>query len=537
MIKYFLYEIKEEKRLDKENLNGIPEEETEAVEETAEVQDSAEEAVQEYAAEDTAAKASEEPVEEISDGEETVAEDSADESEEEYVIPEEDLCPICGEREIAEGSDYCIDCETKMHKRKIPFLGWLAGLLTLGFSVFAFVLTFLVIGPSVVVMGGDVYAAQKNWYAAYNVYSNDVPTVVDEINSYFDESMQLVRTGMGIDKRMVDSMAHYSSPIDAYYLAQSNITDVDLETLPFLDDYRAVYTAYSDTYSAAGETFNMLYEENADLDKICAEFEKYKGTEGVTDLYIDYFKCLAANELGADDAKMLECLNALEASCNEAGGDYSWLYYQLIAEVYASAGETEKALEYLGVLIEADKSKYDAYALSMDIALDSGNLEEADRLVTEYTTNNEGFESAYLLEVKYLRRTGETEKAEVLCTEGINSNSSGIELCRQMSLISMTLGKYADAYDYAMSAYNNAYYYAYYTNDQSYLYDPALNYTIYLSAYLYNSSDEITEENKETVAGIIEEFAYDELPDTVKSVVDGEKTAAQILTEGECDVI
>lgn len=526
--------------MDKENLNGVPEEETEAVEETAEVQDSAEETVQEDAAEDTFAEDSEETAEEISDGEETVAEDSADESEEadeEYVIPEENLCPICGEKEIAEGSDYCLDCETNMHKRRIPFLGWLAGLLALGFSVFAFVLSFLVIGPSVVVMGGDVYAAQKNWYAAYNVYSSDVPAIVDEINSYFDESMQLVRTGMGVNKRIVDSMAHYSSPIDAYYLAQSLITDVDLEKLPFLDDYRAAYTAYSDTYNAANEPFNKLYEEDADLDEICADFEKYKGTEGVTDLYIDYFKCLAANELGADDAKMLECLEALEASCNEAGGDYSWLYYQLIAEVYASSGETEKALEYLSVLIEGDKSKYDAYELSMDIALDSGNLEEADRLVAEYTTNNEGFDSANLLEIKFLRRTGETEKAEVLGTEALNTNSSGIELCRQMSLISMTLGKYAEAYDYAMSAYNNAYYYAYYTNDQSYLNDPALNYTIYLSAYLFNSSDEITEENKETVAGIIGDFTYDELPDAVKSVVDGEKTAAQILTEGECDVI
>ena len=135
--------------MDKENLNGIPEEEkTEVISDEAVSDEEIAEEVQEETVceEENRAEQADETVDETVNDAEEESEDS-EETVEEDGEPAE-ICPVCGEREVAEDSNYCTECETKMLKRRIPFLAWLSAFIVLGFSVFAFVLVLLASAPS-----------------------------------------------------------------------------------------------------------------------------------------------------------------------------------------------------------------------------------------------------------------------------------------------------------------------------------------------------------------------------------------------------
>lgn len=538
--------------MDKETLNGIPEEEIdETVEQAEEVTETVDDAADDTAEEETAAELEEEPAEdalqeEISSDETAeeepqaegenaeesdggIGEESSEENSEDIVI-----CSACGESEVAEGGNYCIECETKMLKRKIPLLAWLSGLWALGFSVFAVVLVALSSAPALQVIKGDICAKDKRWYAAYNEYSQ-VSAVADEINSILGMESDYTKIGMGVNKRIVDSIANYTSPIDAYYAAQNLIGAEHLDA-PFMKEYSRIYQEHYDSYMAMGEILDKTFAEGADAEAIFAELDALRGTEGMTDLYIDFYKFAVAAELGVDANGQVELLKNLEKSCLATGDDYGWLYYQPLADTLCQAGRSEEAIEYLDKIIDADASKYDAYSLKTDILLKSGDVDAARSTVEDFKTKNEGMDSAYLLEVIFLRSTGEIEKASALCTEAMQEYENVPELGRQSALLSLLEGDYITAFNTMMNAYNNAYYMYYYTQDASTLDDPKFYGAVYLTAKLLSESDQMTEEIAEEVAGVLETFKEGTLPDNVEAIVNGEKTIEQVLTEGECDL-
>lgn len=523
--------------MDKENLNGIPEEEIEETVEQAEesaetVEETAEDAADEVAEEEVAADENAEnetSAEETDEETEPEAETSEEPAEEEVVI-----CSACGENEVAEDGDYCIECETKMLKRKIPLLAWLAGLWSLGFSVFAVVLVALSSAPAIQVAKGDICAKDKRWYAAYTEYSQ-VSSVADEINSILGMDSQYTKIGMGVNKRIIDTIANYTSPIDAYYAAQNLIGEANLD-VPFMKEYARIYNEHYDSYMAMSEILDKTFTEDANAEAIFAELDALRGTEGMTDLYIDFYKFAVAAELGVDANGQVELLKDLEASCKATGDDYGWLYYQPLADTLCEAGRSEEAIEYLDKIIESDASKYDAFSLKTDILLKAGDVDAARNTVEEFKSKNEGMDSAYLLEVVFLRRTGEIEKASVLCKEAMQEYDSVPELSRQAALLSLLEGDYVAAFNTMMNAYNNAYYMYYYTQDASTLDDPKFYGAVYLTAKLLSESDQMTDEMAEDVEGALASFEPGTLPENVEAIVNGEKTIEQVLTEGECDL-
>jgi len=510
--------------LDKENLNGIPEEETAEIlpdEET--VQEENAEEVQEETVQEEESEQMEESVEET---EETCEEENREPAE---------ICPVCGEREVAEDSDYCIECETKMLKRRIPLIAWLSAFVALGFSVFAFVLVLLASAPSLQVIKGDTFAKNKNWYGAYTAYA-DVQTMADEINSILGMESQYTKVGMGVNKRIINAVANYSSPIDAYYVAQNMLGSTKVGELGFVKKYKAVSEEHDATFDLIEETLNKAYDEKPDAEKIYAELDSFKGKEGVTDLYIDFYKFAVADLLKSDVNYQVEILKDLEESALATGKDYGWIYYQPMAETLAAAGKGEEAVEYLEKIISNDTSKYDAYSLKMDIELDSGNKDAASKTLAEFKVNNEETETAYMLEIVYLRRTAQQDKAKTLCLEAIESYESIPELHRQLALVYLADSDYVNAFDSMMLAYNYAYYIYQSTYDTSTLDDPAFYNTLYLSAYLLKNSDKKDEEYSEDIEEILGQFEESVLEDVTKEIIAGKKTAAQVLTEGECDL-
>ena len=514
--------------MDKENLNGIPEEEkTEML--------SDEEAVKEETVceEENETEQAEEMAEETEDtAEEDLAE--SEEAVEEEAEPAE-ICPVCGEREATEESGYCTECETKMLKRRIPLLAWLSAFVTLGFGVFASVLVLLASAPSLQVVKGDAFAKNKNWYGAYTAYA-DVQTMADEINSILGMESQYTKVGMGVNKRIINAVANYSSPIDAYYVAQNMFGSTKTDELGFMKQYKAVSKEHDATFDLIEETLNKAYDENPDAEKIYAELDSFKGKEGVTDVYIDFYKFAVADLLKSDVNVQVEILKDLEKSALATGKDYGWIYYQPMAETLAAAGRGEEAIEYLSTIIENDTSKYDAYSLKMDIELDSGNKDAASKTLAEFKVNNEDAETAYMLEIVYLRRTAQQDKAKPLCHDALETFGSIPELHRQLALIYLADSDYVNAFDEMMQAYNYAYYIYQSTYDTSTLDDPAFYNTLYLSAYLLKNSDKMDEEYSEDVEEILGQFDQSVLEDVTKEIIAGKKTAAQVLTEGECDL-
>ena len=516
--------------MNKENLNGIPEEEI-AEETVAEVaEETAEEIAEEI--EETSEEQSEEITEETAEEKEESSEEYSEEAEEKEPA---EICPMCGEREVTEEGDYCAECEKKMLKRRIPFFAWIAGLAALSFSVFAFVIVMLSSAPTLQVIKGDSYAKDKNWYGAYVAYS-DVQTMADEINSILGKESQYTKVGMGVTKRILNAVANYSSPIDAYYVAVNTIKNADVNKLGFVKKYAAVSQEHDATFDLIEETLNKAYDEKPDAQAIYAELDSFKGKEGVTDLYIDFYKFAVADLLESDLETQVSILKDLEKACLASGKDYGWLYCQPMAETLCAAGKSDEAIKYLDMITEKDKSRYDAYNLKMDALLESGKKDEASKILAEFKVSNEGMESAYLLEIQFLRRTGEQDKAKTLCLEALELYESIPELNRQLALIYMAKGDYVDAFDSMMTAFNYAYYIYQSSYDTTTLDDPAFFNALYLSAHLLKNSDQMKEEYSEDVEEILSQFEEGALEDITKEIMAGKKSVSEVLTEGECDL-
>ena len=110
------------------------------------------------------------------------------------------------------------------------------------------------------------------------------------------------------------------------------------------------------------------------------------------------------------------------------------------------------------------------------------------------------------------------------------------ELYRQLALIYLLEGDYDNAYDQAYQANLTAYNRYYYYGDSS-AYTVELDNTVYICAYLGKNFGEMTSEYAIYVNEILDSYEGVELSDKLNSIISGEKTVQQVLTEGECDLI
>lgn len=537
---------KEDNGLDKELMNSAPEEENnipETAENAEEITEAVEESTEETV-EETQAEEAEENIEETAEAEE--AEEDTAESEEESVdaegeTPEEEeeyeLCPVCGENRVTEGSDYCGECEAVMLKRKPPFLAWVCGAAVLLLSVFALVISFLVSAPAIQVIKGDTAAKNNCWYTAFLEYS-EVDTVVSEVNSILGTSAlnNFVQTGSNVKLKLINAVAKYSNPLDAYSYASNYFTEEEIEKIPTLLGYKNMQEAYTVSYDTLYEGIEMLTSGESTYEEVVAKFESFRGTEGVEDVFVDYFVTAAASYFRLSDEEQLLCFEKIDASAKASGKDYRWLYYIDYANMLNDAGESEKAIALLDEIIAEDNTAYDYYALKMKIQISDGDLEAAEKTCTTFEETNEGYETAYILRAVLLRCQGETSEAKELVTEALETYGTVPELYRQLALIYLLEGDYDNAYEQAYTAYLTAYNRYYYYGDSN-AYTVELDNTVYICAYLCNKLGEMTTENAVYITDILSSYEGIELSDQLNSIISGEKTVQEVLTEGECDLV
>lgn len=522
--------------MDKENLNGVPEEETETPAEELEQADAEDAAVQDETADsngDIVQEEAEEPV----------------------------LCSVCGQNEAAEGSEYCIECETAMLKRRIPFMGWLAGIAALGVSLLAFLVAIISLVPSGYVILGDSYAKKGNWHMAYEVYYDSIMETAN-FNSYANEmlgtNIRFISVGEKVNEHIVDAVANYYSPIDAYYFAQ-NYLGSEADNLPFMQKYKKANDENYAVFTSLSETFNSALEGKIKADAALKEIEALRGTEGLNNVYVDYYKYALAYELGEPAQAQLEFLKSLEATAEASGEDYGWIYFLPMAQALYDTGEYDEAIEYVDKIIAVNKTSFEAYELKMKAQLSLGDEEGAGKTVDEFKETGAYSELAYypnLLEIEYLRSVGKYAEAKALCVEaaalqeGVSQDNAMInliygmeskllttsEFSRQSALISMTEGEYADAFGSMMDAYSLESQYAYYMQYSAALNDPGFYGTLYLSAKLLSTSDQLTEDNTADVEYVLSMFEAGTMPTDIEAIINGEKTVEEVLTKGAFDL-
>lgn len=518
-----------------ENIKGIPEEETAEIQEEESLQ-TTEETVNETA-EETAEETVEDTVEENGEESENPEDGDNEETEEsEKIINEEDLCLYCGENEKAEDSDYCSECEEKMLSRKIPFLAWVGGLTAVVFSVFALALVFLLTAPSIQVAKADKYAKENRWYSAYTEYSA-VASVVDEITTILGGESPFVKTGSGIAVKKFDALAKYTSPLEAFYYEGTNVEHLEGKSNPTMKDYYEIYDGYMSSYdivlAALEEKFGQKTPEAEEVHKVV---EGLRGTEGMSDLWVDYYHLSFAYNLNESDEVALGYLKAIDESAQKSNLDYSWLYYTEIANLLYSTEDYEGSTEFLDKLIEKDKTNFGAYELKMRITLKTKGLDEAKKLLDEFIKYNEGIDTAYVLEIMYLRCANELDKALELCNEALEEYGSAPELNRQLALIYLLKGDYDKAFESAFTAYSNAAYIAQYYQDNSSLTTQLYN-TLYLCAHLESTLGSMTTEHSTEIGKIIDDLKKFATTDSVLDIINGKKTLEEVLMEGDFDLI
>lgn len=512
-----------------ENIKGIPEEEAvELTEET--VEEAVEETVAETA-EEIPEEASEESAEETA---EEISEEASEETNEE--ISEDLICPYCGENKKEEDSDYCAECEAAMLARKIPFLAWVGGLAAVVFSVFALALVFLLTAPSLQVAKGDSYAREKRWYSAYTAYS-DVPAVVDEITTILGGESPFVKTGSEVAVKKFDTLAHYTSPLEAFYYEGESVAHLEGKFNPTMKDYYEIYNDYMSSYDIVLETLETKFgTTEPSAEEMHAAVEELRGTEGVSDIWIDYYHLTFAYNYNESDDAALGYLKAIDESAKNSKLDYSWLYYTELSDLLYKMNDYEGSTEYLDKLIKNDRTNFGAYELKMRITLKTSGAEEAEKLLDEFLEYNEGIDTAYVLKIMYLRATKEYDKALELCVEAQEKFGTAPELYRQEALIHLLKEDYDKAYEAVFNAYSNATYIAQYYQDDSSLTNQLYN-TLYLCAYLESEKGSMNTDNVAEISNIINDLKDYITAETVLDIINGKKTIEQVLTEGEYDLV
>lgn len=532
--------------MSEENIKGIPEEETaelqneeiaetaeEISEETAEeISEETNEEISEVVSEET----TEETVEENSD--ETVSEEEADKTVEEETSPidEDKLCLCCGEREKSEDGDYCEECEAEMLSRKIPFTAWICGLAAVVFSVFALALVFVLTAPSLQVAKADDYAKENRWYSAYTEYSN-VDSVISELTTILGGDSPFLKTGSKLAVKKFDALAHYTSPLEAFYYEGTSVEHLEGKSIGNMKEYYQIYNDYLSSYDIVLTALETKFGTSSPTaEEMHAVVEGLRGTEGVSDIWVDYYHLTFVYNYNESDEEALKYLKAIDESAKKTKLDYSWLYYTEIADLLYKNGDYEGSSEYLDKLIEKDHTNFGAYELQMRITMKNDGLDEAKKLLDEFIEHNEGLDTAYVLEIMYLRCAKEYDKAIELCTEAIEEYGSSPEINRQLALIHLLKGDYGTAYESAFAAYSNAIYIAQYYQDESSLTNQLYN-TLYLCAYMESENGTMTTQNASQITQILADLKDFVDTQSVLDIVNGTKTPEQILTEGEFDLV
>lgn len=461
-----------------------------------------------------------------------------------------EMCGRCGEKPCSDDSEFCEDCLEGMLNTKIPLIAWMAGAASIIIGIVAAATVFFLAAPTFLGLSAETAARDNRWSDAVYYYSQMEQTVTDfqsliewEQGKSEPVLRRLFKLGTGAKARMVEAYAKAYDPmlaVNKYIIGSHSSYDTVVAQESNLIENKRV-APYWELFSGILYTEELLsyseeYPEEETYENMLKFYELIEKQEGVDKVYVSYMKYALADIYEKTAEEKMACLQQCDKLAKDSGRDYKWLYYYEFADLLAKSGRTDEAVAALDLLTEENKNNFDAYLQKNRILLAAGRIAQAEELVQSLKETYGNYGEVYEMEVTVLRFKGEYEKAKALAETVIGENDIFPEIRRQLALIYLAEGDYKSAFSHVENAYTNAYnYYAQFGAEAP---SEELAKTYYVCAKLYEAMGGYTQTEANSIGLAYDIFGEDYEPQgDMKAIISGEKSAKEILTEGDCDLI
>ena len=400
----------------------------------------------------------------------------------------EELCEVCGENPVVEGTSYCEDCLHNM--THYPFSWWhfLIPIISLMFAALAVVMVIHSWSIFSGTAGAQRLAGQKKLFSAMTRYSTlnaDIKENGGKYGSRYLKNQVKLYNEIGVQE-----FSDLKNFIDTYY------TGTDLQKPWNL--YASKTKAKIDAYSGIYEYFNTAASEATDFNSFVKAFDKAIAGKNVNTAYADYYKYYACLIYSQDVTAQKEYIDGIAAQ----GTEYASLYLPLYAELSLNEHEYDQAISYAN-------------------QMRSHNAEDT---------------YLYVYRAIAYRMKGDLARSTASINEGLKlgDNSTSPSLNYQMSIIYLISGQYRLAQSYAETAYKNA--------DTANTYQSAANMyalTAKLRAQQYKEAKKTAQYSDQndiyvSVKQTLESDGFEISPD-IMAIVKGKKTAKDVFMKGNGD--
>lgn len=458
-------------------------------------------------------------------------------------------CTKCAKHNCMDGEDYCEECLIKMLNTRITFAGWLAGAVSLVLSVVAVVLVIMHVPCVALSIRAESAARDNRWMDACYYYNQMEQTVLDlkaTFNWETDKEEPVLRRffmmGTNTKAKMFESYAKMYGPLvavenlltkdyttyDAMVKGESKLIEHKL-VKPYWEMYDSVTYTQSALIYAEEQPEEDTYESSIKF------IDSFKNRTDIDSVYLAYQKYVTADYYNQSCEERIKWLNECEKLAEASGKDYKWMYYYDYADVLNEQGKVDEAIAKIDLLISENQNNFNAYTQKCDILLTNGRVAEAEKFVGELNEKHGNYTETKAMQLKIYRYKGEYDKALVLGEDMLKNYEGSPEVYRQISLIYLAQGDYRSAFEHIDIGYTNAYNMNYYNAGIS---EEDLVKTLYVCAKLFEANEKLSDSEKATMANINEMFGTEYEPNAeMKAIVSGEKTAKEILTQGDYDLV
>lgn len=449
-------------------------------------------------------------------------------------VTEEKICARCGKTHISEDNDYCEKCEKEMLTQKVPLVGWMLGAISVVLCIFSFVILYYIASPSILGISAEVAARDNRWEDAYYDYSQMLAEI-DEISLEKEGKLftpDFIRDGYSLNVDYIKSIIKATDPITGLYGVNNIYPDIE----PYLADPEI--KDYFDMYNNIGTTEYALYymiqgaTDYASAIEVVREVAKEEGIDIV-------FLCYYAFELSRDFNEPIETQLKILAICDElakeSGKNYNWLYAYDYSQTLQYAGKYDESVKWADVLLNDNKTDFEALSQKIKVLWLSGKKQEAADLIKEFESL---YNNTYLhaLNITFLRYEGKLDEAAELGETILGSYDASPEIYRQLAMVYLLKGEYDTAYTFAYDAFMLAANYSEYYYDDSWNNNETRN-TLYICASLCKLKGEMTSEYVGEVDVIIDSFTDIPLGEKVEGVASGDIPVEELLMKGNYDLI
>lgn len=449
-------------------------------------------------------------------------------------LTEEEICARCGKAAKNEDSDYCEKCESEMLTQKVPLVGWMLGAITVVLCIFSSVILYYIASPTILGVSAEIAARDNRWEDAYYDYSNMLAEI-DEISLEKEGKLftpGFIRDGYSLNVDYIKSIIKATDPITGLYGVSNIYADIE----PYLAD--AEIKGYYDMYNSVGTTEYALYytiQGVSDYESAIEVVREVAAEDGVDTVFLCYYAFELSRDFNQPVETQLEILKVCDEYAKKSGKNYNWLYAYDYSQTLQYAGKYEESIKWADVLINENKTNFDAVSQKAKVLWLSGKKQEAQKIVEDLEAL---YNNTYIhtLDVTFLRYEGKLDEAAELGDTILGSYESSPELYRQLALVYLLKGEYDTAYTFAYDAFVLAANYSEYYYDDSWNNNETRN-TLYICANLCKLKGEMTSEYVGEIDVIIDSFEGVPLGEKVEGAASGEIPVEELLTKGNYDLI